>query len=126
MSNTITLLAAAALAFGGCASAGAGERGAAEDRSYPATIRVENDRWFNMNVFIEGGVGGRYFLGTVRSQGTNVFQVPVHLLKRPDLRLVADPSGSTQQMISEPIRLDEGRNLKWSLRKTGGNKLYIM
>lgn len=126
MRNTVTLVAAAALAFGGCASAGTGEGSAGDDRSYPATIRVENDRWFNMNVFIEGGVGDRYFLGTVRSNGMNVFQVPVHLLDTPELRLLADPMGSTQQMISEPIRLEEGRNLKWSLRKTGGNKLYIM
>lgn len=125
MSRTLTLLVLA-LTLTGCATGG-GSAPSTSDGSYPVTVRVENNRWFDMRVFVEGGTGVQQPLGIVAGQSRAAFVLPRHLVDSgAELRLVADPSGSTQRSISDPLDLAGTRNVEWILRRGGGDKLHKM
>lgn len=85
--------------------------------AYDDTVQVEvtNHNWMDMNVYALRG-GTRIRLGTVTTGTTQRFKLPsvlnVHV---GDLRLMADPIGSGQQFHSDPILVEPGTRLRWSL-----------
>lgn len=121
--SRIVMGAALALAVGGCA------RGAEVQPDTGSTagemmIYVENRQWNDMDILVEGAIGGSQFLGTVSGRATGVFQLPAALLHgASQIRLIADPHESTQRIISEPLEVGQGHSAQWELRKSGLSRL---
>ena len=124
---------AASLTLGACASAGGtgagmssalsstkavtGESAGSSSRVAAApTIRVENRNWSDVVVYALRS-GRRHRLGMVTSMSTARFRLPSGLaMGSGDLQLVADPIGSSRGYTSEPIHLNAGQEISFSVQ----------
>ena len=98
----ITLL----LALGGCS--GRRGRGPAPPAGPRTTVRVENQNFLDMNIFVMNG-SQRIRLGTVSGVTTRVLTIPSNLIfGSASLRFMADPVGSTRAPISQEITVRAG------------------
>jgi hypothetical protein len=90
-------------------------------------LRVENSHIFDMRIYLDGAVGRQNFLGTVPARRSTVLRLPRSLFDgSTDLRLVADPIGSTQQVTSDLLDLRGVRHVEWVLRSGGSSRLVTM
>lgn len=89
--------------------AAAQEAAQADESSRPETVavRVENHNWLDMHVYVlEYGKAPRS-LGMVNAQGSQVFELPAAVtVAGTDLRVLADPVGSTDLYVSDPVLAD--------------------
>ena len=78
------------------------------DPSAPAMVEVENQSFYDMNVYvIRGGMRAR--LGTVSGNTKAVFEIPRTLVSQgSQLRFQADPIGGGRAPYSEEITVDPG------------------
>ena len=84
----------------------------------PTTIMVSNHNWSDMNIYLVLN-GTRRRLGTVTSQSTEEFPIPAYALASSQrIYLLADPIGSTQTFLSEPIQLNPGQRAEWRLENS--------
>jgi hypothetical protein len=120
ISQSLRTLAAAAIIAGGCASAtGTTQSQNANAASERTMIRVNNHNWSDMTVYLVRN-GARMRLGSVSSLGTRMFEVPTSLLMSAgdEVRLVADPIGSTRVFTSPPLLLAPGQRAEWRLENS--------
>ena len=91
------------------------------------SIVVSNDHWLPMRVWVEWP-DRDYFLGSVEPGSRSTFMVPGHLVARfESLRLFADPRGSIDQVLSDPIDVTKGHRIEWQLKKVlGSSRARIM
>lgn len=81
------------------------------------SIVVTNNHWLPMRVWVEWP-DRDYFLGDVEPGGRSTFTVPGHLVARSaTLRLYADPTGSIDYVLSDPIDVTTGHRIEWQLQK---------
>ena len=91
---------------------------APEERSETprTTVRVINDNWQDITVYAVRA-GYRRRLGTVNSFTSRVLTLPPTLLiPSDDLRLIADPIGSRGVYVSEPLVVNAGDVVEWTVR----------
>ncbi len=90
---------------------------AAEESETPrTTVRVINDNWNDITVYAVRN-GYRRRLGTVTSFTSRVLTLPPTLLIPSDgLRLVADPIGSRGVYVTEPLVVNAGDVVEWTVR----------
>jgi hypothetical protein len=115
--QNLLALAAMLLAAGGCAYGNTTmhDAGMQDDRTF---IRVMNNNWSDMTIYlVRGGMQRR--LGTVTSQTSHTFVVPTHLISSAnDVRLLADPIGSSRKFASPAIMLNAGQTAEWQLENS--------
>lgn len=93
------------LTFSGCAS---GARQGAAPAQEQTTLRVQNQSWLDMNVFVLRG-GQRIRLGMVPGSSTRVLVIPSNVMfGMTPLRFLADPVGSPRTPISHEITVRPG------------------
>lgn len=110
----LTLLSLTLLALSACATLPS----KAPDHDRVVRITVANHQWADMTVFIESN-GFRKRLGLVSTGQEALFRFPSHRLPGgPSFRLIADPIGSTEVMVSEPIPIQPGVSPVWILGVT--------
>lgn len=129
MRNVRAAVAALAMAvsMGACASASgggelaparfasAGGGGSAPARVQGATVRVTNNNWKDMTVYMVRG-SSRYRLGMVTSMTTEVFPVPRALVGNTGgVQLLADPIGSTATYLSPSIFVNGGETVQFEV-----------
>jgi len=123
ISQSVTGLAAAAIIAGGCASATGATTGATQSQDVDAAsertmIRVNNYNWSDMTVYVVRD-GTRMRLGSVSSLETRMFEVPTsYLISAGEVRLVADPIGSTRVFTSPPLLIAQGQGAEWRLENS--------
>lgn len=101
----------AAISF---APTGGGE--AVRARPEGATVKVTNNNWGDMNVYMVRG-SSRYRLGTVTSMSTEVFRVPQALVGNTGgVQLLADPIGSTSSYLSPTIFVSGGETVQLNVQ----------
>lgn len=99
--------------LGGCASKGPpGEAGADPERT---TLTVENNNWNDMTVYVlRDGVRAR--LGSVPALGSSTFRLPDALIGGSgEVRLMADPLGSSARFTTQPIHVMRGQRVRFRL-----------
>lgn len=107
----IALRAAAATAF--CVAVAACShrappRDGATREAQKTTLRVENQRFSDMNIFVLSG-GQRVRLGLATGSSTTKFTIPSSLVGGlTPLRFLADPVGGRQVPVSEEITVQPG------------------
>lgn len=85
-------------------------------RRVNTTVAVENNNWSAMTVYVLRG-SSRVRLGMVTSMSSAVFKIPASLLNTgADVRLVADPIGSSQVFVSPNVQVREGERIELSLQ----------
>ena len=81
------------------------------------SVVVYNNHWLPMRVWVVWP-DHNYFLGDVAPGVRDTFTVPGYLVARAaTLRLFADPTGSIDQALSEPIDVRHGHRIEWQLQK---------
>ena len=79
-------------------------------------VQVTNNSWSAIHVYVVAG-GQWESLGLVASQNTADYEVSRSRLGgRGEIRLVADPVGSTQGYFSDPILVEPGDRVEWTLQ----------
>lgn len=88
-------------------------------------VDVENDRPVQLKIFATRA-NMRFLVGEVGGRQQATFRLPPMILRgEGELRLVAEPRGSTQFQESEPIVLTDARLVKWRLRRGGNEQHWI-
>jgi len=108
--------------IGATAACGALRRGAEDGAprstfdSDPVTVRVENLAWSTMHVYVVAGAQWES-LGQVGSQVSETFEVPSGILGSvKEIRLAADPVGRVEAFFSDPILIEPGDRVEWTLQ----------
>lgn len=126
--NRTPPLAFLALTFSACALAPATERPLSSTQE-PATdpvVEVRNDHLLSVRIFTFWS-GTRYFLGEVPPGTVASFRVPRELVRGDQIRLLADPIGSADEYMTDPVELGGGRHIEWQVRTyLRGSRLRIM
>lgn len=89
----------------GIACASAEERRAAP--TGPVSVEVTNHNVLDVNVFAVGG-SQTVRLGTVSTNATRTFEIPGGLYVASGLRLLVDPVGSAQGMLTDEVQVLPG------------------
>lgn len=85
-------------------------------RGEEITVHVQNNAWETIHVYALAG-GQWESLGVVSSQNSSDYTIPRGMLGgRSEIRLVADPIGSNQGFFSEPILVEPGDRVEWTLQ----------
>ena len=75
------------------------------------SLTVANQNWLDVTVYAIRGAT-RIRIGQVTGNGTAQLRIPRHLLVAGQVRLMADPIGSNELYISEPISVDPDQRLQ--------------
>lgn len=77
------------------------------DRPQEVAVRVDNHSWLDMHVYALRSDAPLRSLGIVAAQASRVFHLPADVaLAGADLRVVADPVGSTGVYVSDAVLAD--------------------
>lgn len=96
------------------------------DSSSVLMLYVENNQWPDMDIYVDGGIGMPQLVGSVRGKSEGYFELSKALFYGIDqVRLIADPFGSTQHMISEPLDVSS-QSVRWRINSTGSTRLFSM
>lgn len=126
MSRLLAAMAVTVVA-GGCATSGEQASWAPQSDGFDVVINVENDQFHEMRIFVEGGIGAQKILGNVPPRSSRTFTLPRQLVgSSSELRLIADPWGSSRQIMSQPLDITRGHNLQWQLKSSGTTRLRTM
>lgn len=89
-------------------------------------LHVENDQWSDMDIYVAGGIGAPQVVGIVPGKSDRYFELPHALFDGADeLRLIAEPFGSTQRIVSEPLQVGD-QSVEWLLDQSGRSRLNRM
>jgi hypothetical protein len=84
--------------------------------SSPATVKVANYNWMDVNVYAVQG-GTRLRLGTVTTMGSSTFQLPARFLSQSNsVRLMVDPIGSTEGYMTDGILVHGGQQISFNVQ----------
>lgn len=110
----LLLLTLAAVA---CAAAGAGSAPADRPAEARATVlEVENLNWQDMHIYVLAG-GQRWSIGQVTSLSQRAFELPDGVFGAGrDIVFLADPVGSVVAYHSDPVLLEPGDRVEWTLQ----------
>jgi hypothetical protein len=111
--------------LGGCASkAATGE--ASDVARERTTLTVENNNWQDMTVYVlRDGVRAR--LGSVPAMGRSNFTLADALIGGSgDLRLMADPLGSSARYTTQPIHVMRGQQVRFRLENNVHLSSYLV
>jgi hypothetical protein len=133
--KTLVAITAASLATTACAAGGANfssqlgrapmangtqlvqaDNNVGSPRNSPATLRVSNYNWLDVNVYAVQGTT-RMRLGTVTSMSNGTFQIPAHFLQTSNsVKLLVDPIGSTEGYITDGILVHGGQQINFNVQ----------
>ncbi len=93
-----------------------GEAGPGSDEKPGITVEVRNLAWKNIHVYAISGASWTS-LGVLSSQGEETYELPRGFVGgRQEIRLAADPVGSNQAFISDPIQVEPDDVVGWTIQ----------
>lgn len=117
-SYTACLLALFAVLFAGCGGRHDVEDEPEADPQAPTPLTVANNHWLDVVVFVfHDGEMSR--VGTVTAASSTNFFLPAWMIGQTrNIRLLADPIGSTQGIGTEVIHVQPGQFIEWRLESS--------
>lgn len=83
------------------------EQDTESSRLEDVTLRVNNQNWLDMHVYVVSSGAPARSLGMVTAHTTREFKLPSAVTQAgTDLRVVADPIGSNELYVSDPVLAD--------------------
>lgn len=80
-------------------------------------VRVSNDHYLPVRVTAIWE-GADYFLGEITPGATEILRLPGNLTASyGEPRFLADPSGSTQEFLTDPVSCQRARWIEWRLKR---------
>jgi hypothetical protein len=116
-----------AVAIGGCQSkSGEGGGQPAPDPNTPVPVEIENHYQGDLVIYLVQS-GHRQRLGLVTALGRALYTVPYHRFGLgSDVRLLAYPIAGSRSVSSEPLLLQPGQTVSWTLEADlDGSNLVI-
>ena len=87
-----------------------------EAQEAPIRVKATNLAWKNIHVYAIAGASWQS-LGVLSSQGEETWELGVTLTAgRREIRLAADPVGSRRAFISDPILVEPGDLVEWTIQ----------
>jgi hypothetical protein len=84
----------------------------------PSLLHVENHHWLDVDVYVFHD-GQRSRLGTVTAASSKDFVFPRSMVgSTRQVRLIADPVGSSSGTATDPITLRPGTRVNWTLESS--------
>jgi len=81
------------------------------------SVTVHNEHWLPMRVWVDWPGDWHFFLGDVPPETATAFRVPGNLVERNgNFRLFAEASGSSDDVLTEPIDVRRGRQVEFFVR----------
>ena len=118
------LALAVTLALGACAHQGASYGGEGPGPNAPVYVEVSNHNWMDVVVYAVG-YGQTIRLGSVTTGLDQRFRLPASMLVQSGaLYLEAHPVGSDEVHRSDPINVNPGGRVYWSLENQLGLSSY--
>ena len=109
----LILLLSACAVFGGQSGE---EDSPAAERDEIIRVQATNLAWASIHVYAISG-GSWQSLGILASQDDETWDLSVSLVgNRREIRLVADPVGSSDAFISEPVLVEPGDLVMWTIQ----------
>ncbi len=99
----------AALLLWACASGA--KRASTGLDSTPVSLTVTNQNWLDVDIFVLRGTT-RYRLGAVGGNSSATLSIPVSLIARGELQLLADPIGSNDVYVSGVISVSPNQTVE--------------
>lgn len=83
-------------------------------------VRVENQAFLDMNVYIISSTGGRQRLGTVTGNTTQEFAIPAYIIGPANsVRFLCEPIGSNRAPISNSLSVQPGETVTLTIPPNG-------
>lgn len=102
-------------AGGACSSASDGRPANAFAGETATRVVVNNNNWSDMTVYATRD-GATVRLGSVTSMSSARFELPAAMLGAGELRLIADPLGSTSTYRTQPVLVTRGQAIEFTLQ----------
>jgi hypothetical protein len=128
MIRTATLLLTGLTLSACAASRGSGSHRSpyGPDRVTDPIVEVRNDHLLSIQIFTFWS-GSRYFLGEVSPGTVRTFRIPRDVVQGNRIQLMADPLGSANEYVTDPIELGGVHRIQWHVRTyLRGSRLRIM
>lgn len=107
----------------GCASAsGSSDNPFATSRSRaprdgPVEVRVENNAYLDMHVYVVYGAGQQRSLGMVTGLSRRTLVIPTQVIQTlSGIQLLADPIGTDRGFLSQPILAYPGQRVRFTIQ----------
>lgn len=113
--STLAAVITMAALMTGCASGGQEQGIDAPVQSERVTLTVENQNWQDATIYIVGN-GPRIRLGTVATNDSDRFEVPPTLRSQGTIQLAVHLIGSSATEITEPIMVNGGSDIRWTIQ----------
>ena len=105
----VALASVAAVAGASIVACRSGKPAEAPAPTEPTTVRVENQGFADMVIYVVQPNGQRYRLGEVTGSSTKVLQIPSNFIfGATPLRFLADPIGGRRTPVSESVTVLPG------------------
>ena len=114
-SRALAMATALIAAGGACASAMEERPANAFTGETATTVMVNNNNWSDITVYATRN-GATVRLGSVTSMSTERFELPAVMLGAGELRLIADPLGSTNTYRTQPVLVTRGQEIEFTLQ----------
>ena len=83
-------------------------------------VRVENQAFLDMNVYVLNDGGARTRLGTVTGNSTREFVIPAYIIGPANsVRFLVEPIGSNRSPISDALSVQPGQTVTLTIPPNG-------
>jgi hypothetical protein len=91
-----------------------------DDLEQTTRVRVENQAFLDMNVYVIGDGGGRTRLGTVTGNTNQEFVIPAYIVGPANsVRFLIEPIGSNRSPISNSLSIRPGQTVTLTIPPNG-------
>lgn len=122
MKSRFARLAAVVAMIAGIAACSQGAKHARDNGELqPVTrVRVENQAFLDMNVYVLSDGGGRTRLGTVTGNTNQEFVIPAYIIGPANsVRFLVEPIGSSRAPISNSLSVQPGQTVTLTIPPNG-------
>jgi len=91
-----------------------------DDLQATTRVRVENQAFLDMNVYVISDGGGRNRLGTVTGNTTREFVIPAYIIGPANsVRFLCEPIGSNRSPVSNSLSVHPGQTVTLTIPPNG-------
>ena len=92
-----------------------------------ATVRVQNNNWHDIKLYVVRSGGSRMRLGTITSMASRSYTLPQRMVAfGSDIRIVAELIGSSSRHSTHLVRVEPGLVIEWTIENVLNNSTIFV